>query len=137
VAFDSSLVSPLRSASNLTATLPACATTPVPSADTDNLDDLVCFTCEAPLPLGHWNSRKSKFPLRDRHFRGQVTTRERSGLVLFLYSDFERSARYACLHRTATDTNSAPDEHSPRHFHPVVSGSCHTNHDPEVDTKNC
>ena len=35
VAFDSSLVNPLRSASNLTAMLPACAMTPVPSADTE------------------------------------------------------------------------------------------------------
>jgi len=34
-----SLVNPVRSASNLSAMLPACATTLVPSADTDNPDD--------------------------------------------------------------------------------------------------
>ena len=26
-------------------------------------------TCEVPLSLGHLNSRKSKFPIRGRHFR--------------------------------------------------------------------
>ena len=87
VAFDSSLVNPLRSASNLTAMLPAWATTPVPSADTDNPDDhVVSFTCEVPLSLGHLNSRQVQVSLtrqalsRDQA-RCQFTTRERSGLA--------------------------------------------------------
>ena len=64
IACDSSLVSLARSASNLTAMLPTLATTPVPSADTDNPDDLgASFTCEVPLPLGHLNARQVEVSL--------------------------------------------------------------------------
>jgi hypothetical protein len=48
-AVDSPPVRPTRSASNRTATLPAWATTTVPSAATDNPDDhVICFTREVP-----------------------------------------------------------------------------------------
>ena len=47
------LVNSLRSANNLTATLPARATTPVPSADADSADDhFVRSTCEVSVPVG-------------------------------------------------------------------------------------
>lgn len=63
-------VSPTRSASNRTATDPACATTPVLLAGTDNpVDHVVCFTCEVPLMWVFLVRRKTKFPLRGRHFR--------------------------------------------------------------------
>ena len=48
-AVDRPPVSPTRSASSRIATDPACATTPVPSAVTDNPDDhVICFTREVP-----------------------------------------------------------------------------------------
>ena len=87
VALESSLVRPVRSASILTAMLPAWATTPLPSADTDNpVDHVVCFTCEVPLSLGHLNSRQVQVSLTRQALsriqaQCQVTTRERSGLV--------------------------------------------------------
>jgi hypothetical protein len=91
VALESSLVRPARSASILTAMLPAWATTPLPSADTDNpVDHVVCFTCEVPLSLGHLNSRQVQVSLTRQALsriqaQCQVTTRERSGLTTETY----------------------------------------------------
>ena len=46
---DNAAVKPVRSASIRTATLPACATTPVPSPDTTNpADHAVLFTYQVP-----------------------------------------------------------------------------------------
>lgn len=59
---ESPSVSPTRSANMRTATLPACATTPVASPVTDNpADQAVFFTCQVPSRSKHFDGRKSKY----------------------------------------------------------------------------
>src|SRR5680860_1583266 len=77
------LVSSLRSANNLTATLPARATTPVPSADADSADDhFVRSTCESGCPGGPALSHaKPGFPYVPSTFArpGTVSGNDREG----------------------------------------------------------
>jgi hypothetical protein len=63
-------VRPTRSASIRIPIDPECDTTPEPSAVTDRpADHGLCFTCEVPLNQEFLLCRKTKFPLKDRHFR--------------------------------------------------------------------
>jgi hypothetical protein len=66
---DSSPVRPIRSASSRTDTAPAWATTPDPSAVTDNprAHD-VAFTHQVPVPFRILSVANPSIPLRDRHF---------------------------------------------------------------------
>ena len=55
------------------ATLPAWATTPVPSPVTDNpADHEVRFTYGVPSSLATLDLRKPKYPMQDRHFRAST-----------------------------------------------------------------
>lgn len=70
IATDNCSVRPVRSASSRVAILPAWATTPTPSADTDKpADHAVLFTYGVPSTREPQTIDKSKFPLQDRHFR--------------------------------------------------------------------
>jgi len=74
IALDNSVVRTLRSARSRNATLPAWATTPTPSPETDRpADDEVGFTYGLPSKLENWGRCNPKFPLLGRHFR--VSTR--------------------------------------------------------------
>jgi hypothetical protein len=73
IALESSLVRPVRSASSRSATLPAWATTPDPSAATDNpADHEARFTYGVPSTWGFLDCRKNKNPKQDRHFRASA-----------------------------------------------------------------
>lgn len=62
-------MSPVRSANMRTATLPAWATTPVPSPVTDNpADHVVLFTYQVPSRWTTCDFANSSIPLQDRHF---------------------------------------------------------------------
>ena len=66
---DGRSVNPTRSASIRTATLPAWATTPVPSPDTTNpVDHAVLFTYQVPSRLRTCVVANPSISLQDRHF---------------------------------------------------------------------
>jgi len=63
-------VSPIRSASSASNTVPACDTTPVPSqVMTGTVLLVVGCTCEVPLLVGIFVHQQDKNPSNDRHFR--------------------------------------------------------------------
>ena len=69
-------VSPVRSARRRNPTLPAWATTPVPSPVTDKPADHELYG--VPSSLRILRRRNPKFPLPDRHFRASTRKRQRS-----------------------------------------------------------